>query len=183
MSQPESAAGSESAELDDETPIFVISVAAQLAGMHPQTLRQYDRLGLVTPGRAVGGGRRYSARDVAMLRDVQHLSQEGVSLAGIKRILDLEQKVVQLQGKVQHLEAQVSRAELMTRSLRRIFAAGPTGEVISVLPGRASRQPSSANPGLGNELVVWRPELHGPELPEPELGEREPPTEEPSAES
>src|SRR4051812_49679245 len=75
--------------IDDETPIFVISVAAQLAGMHPQTLRQYDRLGLVTPGRTAGRGRRYSARDVALLREVQRLSQdEGVNLAGIKRILE-----------------------------------------------------------------------------------------------
>src|SRR3954470_20990225 len=75
----------------DDAPVFVISVAAQLAGMHPQTLRQYDRLGLVTPGRAPGRGRRYSARDVALLREVQRLSQdEGVSLAGIKRILELQ---------------------------------------------------------------------------------------------
>ena len=68
---------------DDETPVFVISVAAQLAGMHAQTLRQYDRLGLVSPSRTRGGGRRYSARDVTLLREVQRLSQdEGVSLAG-----------------------------------------------------------------------------------------------------
>src|SRR3954453_21746097 len=77
--------------VDPEAPIFVISVAAQLAGMHPQPLRQYDRLGLVSPGRAAGRGRRYSARDVASLREVQRLSQEeGVNLAGIKRILELE---------------------------------------------------------------------------------------------
>ena len=77
--------------VDETTPVFVISVAAQLAGMHPQTLRQYDRLGLVTPGRTAGRGRRYSPRDVALLREVQRLSQdEGVNLAGIKRILELE---------------------------------------------------------------------------------------------
>ena len=70
---------------DDDTPVFVISVAAELAGMHAQTLRQYDRLGLVSPSRTRGGGRRYSARDVALLREVQRLSQEGVSLAGIQR--------------------------------------------------------------------------------------------------
>ena len=81
---------------DDETPVFVISVAAQLAGMHAQTLRQYDRLGLVSPSRTRGGGRRYSARDVTRLREVQRLSQdEGVSLAGIQRILDLENQVAQ----------------------------------------------------------------------------------------
>ena len=75
---------------DDDTPVFVISVAAELAGMHAQTLRQYDRLGLVSPSRTRGGGRRYSARDIATLREVQRLSQEeGVSLAGIQRILEL----------------------------------------------------------------------------------------------
>jgi MerR family transcriptional regulator/heat shock protein HspR len=75
---------------DEDTPVFVISVAAQLSGLHAQTLRSYDRLGLVTPGRATGGGRRYSARDIAVLREVQRLSQEdGVNLAGIKRIIEL----------------------------------------------------------------------------------------------
>ncbi|MGI8652818.1 MAG: heat shock protein transcriptional repressor HspR, partial [Geodermatophilaceae bacterium] len=79
------------AELSDETPVFVISVAAQLAGMHAQTLRQYDRLGLVSPGRTPGGGRRYSARDIARLHVVARLShEEGINLAGIKRIIELE---------------------------------------------------------------------------------------------
>ena len=78
----------------EDAPVFVISVAAQLAGMHAQTLRQYDRLGLVSPGRTAGGGRRYSARDIALLREVQRLSQdEGVNLAGIKRIIELEEQV------------------------------------------------------------------------------------------
>jgi MerR family transcriptional regulator/heat shock protein HspR len=90
--------------LPEDAPVFVISVAAQLAGMHPQTLRQYDRLGLVNPGRSAGGGRRYSARDVALLREVQRLSQEeGVNLAGIKRIIELEGHVAALQAKVQEL--------------------------------------------------------------------------------
>src|SRR4051812_49501309 len=82
---------------DDDTPVFVISVAAQLAGMHAQTLRQYDRLGLVTPSRTSGGGRRYSQRDVALLREGQRLSQEeGVSLSGIAPILGLEDQVLAL---------------------------------------------------------------------------------------
>ena len=89
---------------DDATPVFVISVAAQLAGMHAQTLRQYDRLGLVTPSRTRGGGRRYSARDIAQLREVQRLSQEeGVSLAGIQRILDLENHVAALRDRLAEL--------------------------------------------------------------------------------
>jgi len=78
-------------ELTDDTPVYVISVAAQLSGLHPQTLRAYDRLGLVSPGRAAGGGRRYSLRDILSLREIQRLSQEeGINLNGIKRILELE---------------------------------------------------------------------------------------------
>jgi MerR family transcriptional regulator/heat shock protein HspR len=95
----------------DDAPVFVISVAAQLAGMHAQTLRQYDRLGLVTPGRTVGGGRRYSARDVALLREVQRLSQqEGVNLAGIKRIIQLEAHVDALRARVTELNAELEQA-------------------------------------------------------------------------
>jgi MerR family transcriptional regulator/heat shock protein HspR len=92
----------------EDAPVFVISVAAELAGMHAQTLRQYDRLGLVSPGRTRGGGRRYSPRDVALLREVQRLSQEeGVNLAGIKRIIELEQLVDELQGRVEELLAEL----------------------------------------------------------------------------
>jgi MerR family transcriptional regulator/heat shock protein HspR len=96
----------------EDAPVFVISVAAELAGMHAQTLRQYDRLGLVTPGRTVGGGRRYSARDVALLREVQRLSQdEGVNLAGIKRIIELESQVDALRARVGELIAEVQRLQ------------------------------------------------------------------------
>jgi MerR family transcriptional regulator/heat shock protein HspR len=104
----------------DDAPVFVISVAAELAGMHAQTLRQYDRLGLVTPGRTSGGGRRYSWRDVALLREVQRLSQEeGVSLAGIKRIIELENQVDALRAKVAELAAELdhARAELTARNV------------------------------------------------------------------
>jgi len=95
-------------DLPDDAPVFVISVAAQLAGMHAQTLRQYDRLGLVSPGRTGGGGRRYSARDVALLREVQRLSQDdGVNLAGIKRIIELESHVDALQMRVEELTAEL----------------------------------------------------------------------------
>src|SRR6476619_7839896 len=92
-------------DLDDSTPVFVISVAAQLAGMHPQTLRQYDRLGLVSPDRTAGRGRRYSARDIELLRQVQALSQdEGINLAGIKRIIELEHQVGALQSRVVEMQ-------------------------------------------------------------------------------
>lgn len=89
---------------DLDSPVFVISVAAELAGLHAQTLRGYDRLGLVSPGRSAGGGRRYSARDIALLREVQRLSQhEGVNLAGVKRIIDLERTVDELRSRVEQL--------------------------------------------------------------------------------
>src|ERR671915_831577 len=94
-----------------DSPVFVISVAAELAGLHAQTLRSYDRLGLVRPGRAAGGGRRYSPRDIALLREVQRLSQEdGVNLAGIKRIIDLESQVEALQQRVEELLTELAAA-------------------------------------------------------------------------
>ena len=77
-------------EVNDEVGLYVISVAAELSGLHPQTLRQYDRLGLVSPDRARGRGRRYSLRDIALLRTVQRLVGEGINHAGIKRIIELE---------------------------------------------------------------------------------------------
>ncbi|HEX2289441.1 MAG TPA: helix-turn-helix transcriptional regulator, partial [Pseudonocardiaceae bacterium] len=96
---------------DQDTPIFVISVAAELAGMHAQTLRGYDRLGLVSPGRSPGGGRRYSARDIALLQEVQRLSQDhGVNLAGIKRIIDLENQVEALRSRMAELAAELDEA-------------------------------------------------------------------------
>lgn len=94
-----------------DAPVYVISVAAELAGMHPQTLRQYDRLGLVSPGRTSGRGRRYSMRNVQTLRVVQRLSQEeGINLAGIKRILELEDEVEQLREQVFHLANELEAA-------------------------------------------------------------------------
>jgi len=139
---------------DDDTPVFVISVAAQLAGMHAQTLRQYDRLGLVSPSRTRGGGRRYSARDVTMLREVQRLSQdEGVSLAGIQRILDLENEVQALRARVIEQRTELDALKAAISSVSRVFAAGRAGEVVAV---RAGQRPTrSINPSQA--LVVWRP--------------------------
>jgi MerR family transcriptional regulator/heat shock protein HspR len=105
-------------QFSEDAPVFVISVAAQLAGMHAQTLRQYDRLGLVNPSRTPGGGRRYSARDVALLREVQRLSQdEGVNLAGIKRIIALEQEVEHLQEQIEALLSELERARKPSTAL------------------------------------------------------------------
>jgi len=96
---------------DLDSPIFVISVAAELAGLHAQTLRGYDRLGLVSPGRSAGGGRRYSARDIALLREVQRLSQdEGVNLAGVKRIIELERTVDELRSQISELLDELAAA-------------------------------------------------------------------------
>jgi MerR family transcriptional regulator/heat shock protein HspR len=135
-------------DVPDDAPVFVISVAATLAGMHPQTLRQYDRLGLVSPGRAAGRGRRYSARDIAVLREVQRLSQdEGINLAGIKRILELEDHVAALQARVIELHsaleaaaAEVSRREQQVHaSYRRdLVPVDRTGPVV-IWQGRTRR--------------------------------------------
>jgi len=135
-------------DIEFDQPIFVISVAAELADMHPQTLRQYDRLGIVSPSRAPGKSRRYSQRDVNMLRAVQRLSHEGVPLEGIKRILQPENQVAALQRRVAELTDELGRRP---RSLdSRIFAAGTAGDVVSLARGQRPRARSQA-------LVVWRP--------------------------
>lgn len=137
---------------DEETPVYVISIAAELAGMHAQTLRQYDRLGLVTPQRTRGGGRRYSARDIARLREVQRLSQEeGISLAGIQQIMTLEVQVEALRGKVSEL---LERNRVLTETLevrQRVFAAGPSGEAVALRPGTRPRSETTT------AVAVWRP--------------------------
>jgi MerR family transcriptional regulator/heat shock protein HspR len=91
----------------DEEAVYVISIAAELSGMHPQTLRQYDRLGLVSPGRATGRGRRYSLRDIASLRNIQRLVGEGVNLAGIARIIELESAVANMALEMAKLRTEV----------------------------------------------------------------------------
>ena len=123
--------------------VYVISVAAELAGMHPQTLRQYDRLGLVTPQRTGGGGRRYSERDVALLREVQRLSQqEGVNLEGIRRIIELEHQVEALQSRVAELTSALDVAVAGVASAQETVVASMRRDLV---PVRRSA------------LVVWRP--------------------------
>jgi MerR family transcriptional regulator/heat shock protein HspR len=135
-------------QVDGESPLFVISVAAELAGMHPQTLRQYDRMGLVSPKRTAGKSRRYSMRDVAQLREIQQLSSEGVSLEGIRRVLGLENEVTELRSRVRELERALAD-EMLNRPGRRVFAAGSHGEVVSLKAGTRVRRE--------NAVVVWRP--------------------------
>jgi MerR family transcriptional regulator, heat shock protein HspR len=119
-------------ELTDDAPVYVISVAAQLSGLHPQTLRAYDRLGLVSPGRAVGRGRRYSLRDVLALREVQRLSQvEGVNLSGIKRILELERSEERSRARLAELHAEIAQLRAELESTRAVAA-----RLASLLRGR-----------------------------------------------
>jgi MerR family transcriptional regulator/heat shock protein HspR len=134
--------------MDENTQVFVISIAAELAGMHPQTLRQYDRLGLVSPSRTAGKSRRYSMRDVEKLQEIARLGSEGVSLEGIRRILELEDHVNALSERVRELESALAD-ELLNRPGRRVFAAGSEGEVISMRAGTRVRR--------SNQVVVWRP--------------------------
>ena len=139
---------------DDDTPVFVISVAAELAGMHAQTLRQYDRLGLVTPSRTRGGGRRYSQRDVALLREVQRLSQqEGVSLPGIARILELENEVTALRSRVAELATELEALQTASGRTARVFSVSATGDVYAARLGERPRH------GRSQALVVWNPPL------------------------
>lgn len=114
----------------DNSRTFLISVAAELAGMHAQTLRTYDRLGLVSPRRSSGGGRRYSERDVDLLREVQRLSHdEGVNLAGIKRIIELTNQVEALRARLKEM---ASELEALRAKQRRDLAVLPKSTAVVV---------------------------------------------------
>lgn len=131
-----------------DAKVLMISVAARMAGMHPQTLRQYDRIGLVQASRTPGGGRRYSFRDVLLLREVQRLSQEdGVNLAGIKRIIELEQLVEELRQRIAQMEAE------LTAAYQRLAET----EAMSSYP-RYDLVPASRT---STALVVWKPRRSG----------------------
>ena len=131
----------EAAGFEIDAPLFVISVAAQLAGMHAQTLRSYDREGLVSPGRTTGGGRRYSRRDIDLLREVQKLSQEdGVNRAGIRRIIELEAQVDALRARAAELADEV-------RSLRADLSQSRVD---------ASNAAANAVAGLRRDVVPWQ---------------------------
>ncbi|MGF3056320.1 heat shock protein transcriptional repressor HspR [Microbacterium sp. YY-01] len=135
---------------DPDAPVFAIAIAAELTGMHPQTLRQYDRIGLVVPGRTRGGSRRYSVRNVEQLREVAQMSAEGMSLPAIARLLELENEVRRLRRHVSELEGEL-RAERSNRPGVRVFAAGATGQVIPVGHGRRIRR--------STDIVLWRPRI------------------------
>lgn len=138
---------------DQDTPVFVISVAAQLAGLHAQTLRSYDRMGLVSPGRSAGGGRRYSARDIALLHEVQRLSQDqGVNLAGIKRIIDLENQVEALRSRLTELAAELEEARTELAQAQALAE-----RTAAAVHASYRRDLVPVRPGAEATLVIWRP--------------------------
>lgn len=116
--------------IDQDAPIFSVSVAAGLAGMHPQTLRGYDRMGLVVPRRAKGRGRRYSPRDVSRLRLIQHLSQEeGINLNGIRRIIELENEMETMRERAVQMTELMRQMTQVQQEVQRVFTAGSEGTV------------------------------------------------------
>lgn len=140
-------------DTDEDTPVFVISVAAQLTGLHAQTLRTYDRMGLVSPGRSAGGVRRYSSRDVALLQEVQRLSHEhGVNLAGIKRIIELENELDALRTRLAELSEELdeTHAELAA-------AQAAAQQAAAAVHASYRRDLVAAPTPQQSALVVWRP--------------------------
>lgn len=129
----------------EDDAVYVISVAAQLSGLHPQTLRTYERVGLITPGRTGGGGRRYSYRDIERLREIARLTASGIGIEGVKRILDLENAVTALRARNAELVAELETAR---EALRQASAARPATprSNLPALPGTA----------VGQSVVVWR---------------------------
>ncbi|HSE10684.1 MAG TPA: MerR family transcriptional regulator [Nocardioidaceae bacterium] len=124
-----------------DVPVYVISVAAELTGLHPQTLRAYDRMGIVRPGRTGGGGRRYSWQDIEMLREVAELTSSGIGLEGVKRILDLENQVTALRMRVAELEdeltatqyaLQTTIAESQKQQNQNLPVLRPSGHAITI---------------------------------------------------
>jgi MerR family transcriptional regulator, heat shock protein HspR len=130
-----------------DAAVFVISVAAELTGLHPQTLRTYERLGLITPGRTGGGGRRYSPRDIDLLREISDLTAAGIGIEGVRRILELENRMAALAARNEELVAEL---EATREALRQALSAQggtprPPGKLPAVRPQQATQS-----------VVVWR---------------------------
>jgi MerR family transcriptional regulator/heat shock protein HspR len=147
-------------DVSDETPVYVISVAAELSGLHPQTLRAYDRLGLVSPGRSAGRGRRYSLRDVVLLREVQRLSQEeGVNLSGIKQILELGAELERARRLLAEMTAEMAQLRAELESTRAVAArlAGllrnraADAQLVPVRNVRTGSRPGTSTPPAAGE--------------------------------
>jgi MerR family transcriptional regulator/heat shock protein HspR len=142
-----------------DAAVFVISVAAELSGLHPQTLRTYERLGLITPGRTGGGGRRYSARDIELLREIADLTSAGTGIEGVRRILDLEDRVAALSQRNEELQAELeSTREALRQAVgRRTPPLGsPAAPVAPVVPQSPNKLPVLRRSAAGQAVVVWR---------------------------
>jgi MerR family transcriptional regulator, heat shock protein HspR len=129
-----------------DAAVYVISVAAELSGLHPQTLRTYERMGLITPGRTGGGGRRYSHRDIELLREISELTSTGIGIEGVRRILDLEHRVIALAQRNEELQAELAATR---EALRQAAQARRTD-------GPANKLPVLRAPDPGQSVVVWR---------------------------
>ena len=129
-----------------DAAVYVISVAAELTGLHPQTLRAYERMGLITPGRTGGGGRRYSARDLERLRSIADLTSAGIGLEGVRRILELDNRVSALRARNEELLAEL---EATREALRQALAA--TGARVP-----PNKLPVLRRPVPGQSVVLWR---------------------------
>jgi len=128
-----------------DAAVYVISVAAELTGLHPQTLRTYERMGLITPGRTGGGGRRYSHRDIELLRTIADLTAAGIGIEGVRRILDLENRAAALQARNEELQSELAATrEALRDALASRRAVAP------------SKLPALRTPEVGQSLVVWR---------------------------
>jgi MerR family transcriptional regulator/heat shock protein HspR len=131
-----------------DAAVYVISVAAELTGLHPQTLRTYERLGLITPGRTGGGGRRYSHSDIELLREIAELTSHGIGLEGVRRVLDLENRVAALTLRNEELVAEL---EATREALRGVVT---TRRTTATKPGKLP----AVRPDTSSQVVVWRRE-------------------------
>ena len=148
------ASSSEKAPFGAPSPdaaVFVISVAAELTGLHPQTLRTYERMGLIRPGRTGGGGRRYSPRDIDLLREISELTSAGIGIEGVRRILDLENRVAALSARNEELMAELDASR---EALHR--AASPGNQQPARRTETGPRLPAIRQPAPSQSVVVWR---------------------------
>jgi MerR family transcriptional regulator, heat shock protein HspR len=132
---------------EPDQAVYVISVAAELSGLHPQTLRGYERLGLITPGRTVGGGRRYSHRDIELLRTIAELTAAGIGIEGVRRLLDLENQLTALRARNEELIAEL---EATREALRQTGGSRRTDDRVP------NRLPVLRQPSPVQSMVVWR---------------------------
>jgi MerR family transcriptional regulator/heat shock protein HspR len=133
-----------------EAAVYVISVAAELSGLHPQTLRSYERMGLIMPGRTGGGGRRYSHRDIELLREIASLTAGGVGIEGVRRILELEHQVAALRARNEELAAELAATREALRAALSSASSATTRRT------DANKLPVLREPDPGSAVVVWR---------------------------